>query len=99
MEGRSDETMAAFHQLGHFASDCESMLEIKATDFVLIDQNPVPQPSSWSFLRRLQVVLQGSQSGQCVLEIVRPSFTTTKCLQIISHKTICDPIGTFSQYD
>lgn len=27
MEGRSDEAVAAFHRLGHFASDCLSQSE------------------------------------------------------------------------
>lgn len=52
MEGRTDETMAAFHLHVHVDHNRERMLEIKAAGRVLIVQNPVPQPGSWSFCRQ-----------------------------------------------
>lgn len=49
MEGRTDETMAAFHLHVLVDHNRERMLEIKAAGRFLIVQNPVPQIGSWSF--------------------------------------------------
>lgn len=49
MEGRTDETMAAFHLHVHVDHNRERMLEIEAAGRVLIVQNPVPQIGSWWF--------------------------------------------------